>query len=294
MSMLMNAHPQVASVGELNNSIGALFKSGRINQYYCSCGVEITECKFWLDVREKCKKRGIELNLHDFQTNFNMGFGKTSNRLLFGHAVKYGSIEKTRNNILWMAPGSGHAIKKIIFRNLSVAEAVLDVTGKRIFFDASKDSTAAFYYAKNREKKFRFIHLVRDPRGVLNSFIKRHGDENYKKGIANWMGVHRAGLWLRDQINEHSYMVVRYEDLCLNMDETLKKVSQFLGVVPLNLIDIVNEQSHHIIGNQMRRSLIREIRLDEEWRERLTTSQLNECERVTGQLSKVFGYDGTT
>jgi hypothetical protein len=287
----MNAHPEVVSVGELINSIGAVSKRSKARKYPCSCGVEIKSCGFWQDVRNRCKEKGIAFDLHDFRTNLDMECGNVVNRFLFGALTRFKFVENARNNVLWDLPGLGHGIKRKIRRNIGIASAALDATGKRFFFDTSKEVTPAFFYAKSLKTGFKVVHLVRDPRGVLNSYIKRRGsDEASSEGIKNWVRVHSSGREIGKVVGASSYHLVKYEDLCNNPAEALKSICRFIGVKPMDLTAVANENIHHVIGNDMRRKALDGIRLDEKWRENLTRFQMDECERLAGQLAKECGY----
>lgn len=56
LSMLMNAHPDVASIGELGPAYGQYAENIRKEGYPCSCGREIKQCSFWEKIEDHCFK----------------------------------------------------------------------------------------------------------------------------------------------------------------------------------------------------------------------------------------------
>ncbi len=79
----------------------------------------------------------------------------------------------------------------------------------------------------------RFIHLVRDPKAVLNSFftLRRASDLNHHRVALAWRLGHSLRLARR---NRHRfgdrYLVVRYEDLALNLTREMERVRATLGI----------------------------------------------------------------
>ena len=65
LAMLLGAHPEVCSVGELKISPTAL---GDPRQYRCSCGQRITACTFWKHVGAAMKVRGHQFDVTNART----------------------------------------------------------------------------------------------------------------------------------------------------------------------------------------------------------------------------------
>lgn len=291
LSMLMNAHPQIASIGELDNSIGLLFKSGKFNKYDCSCGVDIKKCEFWKEVKNRCYGKNIELDLYDFKTRLDCKLGNNINRVLFGVPGKYAFMQKLRDSILWQIPHYKKMIDSAMHRQLGIAQAVLEVTSKKIFFDASKNIFRAFFLSKSSKVDFKLLHLVRDPRGVMNSYIKRKEDISLREIARSWMRINLAAMRLKASLPNDAYLLVHYEQLCKHPEDKLAEISCFIGVEPLDLMGRVNGQTNHIIGNEMRLRSFNGIKLDESWRQNLMPKQLEECMRITSNVCQTLGYE---
>jgi hypothetical protein len=77
-------------------------------------------------------------------------------------------------------------------------------------------------FANYPEAKVLFV--VRDGRDVAVSMRKRFGD--FETGLKRWVEDNRLGLMWRD---DPRVMMVRYEDLVKNYDETMPQICSFIG-----------------------------------------------------------------
>ena len=290
LSMLMNAHPQIVSIGELANSIGRIIQNGESDRYYCSCGEEIKECHFWRQVKHCCSEKDVYLDLHNFDTNLRSGFGNYADKILFCLPWILPITEVLRNEILWHSSFFKHMLTRIIDRNLIIARTVAGVANKKIFFDASKDPTLAFHYAKRLGTNFKLIHLVKDPRSVLYSCLKRNSGKDYMKYIKSWIKIHRSTLTLKQHLHSNAYLLVQYEKFCNDPSEIIGEICRFINVDPVDLLDAINVKPHHVIGNNMRRRPFNGIRIDDDWKKNLLPEQLADCTQETANISFILGY----
>ena len=291
LSVLVNAHPQVVSIGELANSIGALMKRGGNHGYYCSCGLEIRHCRFWENVTNLCLQNGIELDLHSFDTNLNFGHGKYINKMLFGIAKRFTSLETLRDRLLWMVPVFRNRITSLMHRNAILVQSILMAADKKIFLDASKDAKMAYYLTKNKNPDFKVIHLVRDIRGFINSCRKYLGEGYFEKALNNWLRVNQAALKIKSNLPSEAYLLVKYERLCNNTAETIEEICEFIGVNPVDLVTAAKGQQNHIIGNSMRLRPFNSIQVDEKWKKELPADYITECLKRSVLLRKEVGYE---
>jgi hypothetical protein len=77
----------------------------------------------------------------------------------------------------------------------------------------------------------RFIHIVRDGRAVASSFFRLEWGPNTPIEAARfWLEKITYGLAAENAIGSERIIRVRYEDLLLNMNETLERICDFLGI----------------------------------------------------------------
>ena len=289
LALLMDAHPKVVSIGELSNVIGTLFQSGRIDSYLCSCGVQIERCSFWQGVQERCAERGVDLDLHDFRTGFDSGLGDKADRLLYDALGDLWPLQAFLGCLLGLSPGYRRRVEQTATRNVMIAQAVCDTTGKSIFLDTSKSVGHAALMHRQGDLDFKMLHLVRDPRGVLNSYRKHRGDKAWQRATWHWKRVHLAARRLGSSLAEHAYLLVRYEDLCTRPEETLVEICRFLDVEEIDLVQEATGRQHHLIGNRMRLRAFSGLRLDEDWRRDLTPAELSQCMQIAGDVIGALG-----
>ena len=86
------------------------------------------------------------------------------------------------------------------------------------------------------------------------------------------------------------WIEVRYEELCADPVNTLKRLAAFLDLDPLQSRLDFRAQTQHVIGNGMRLDSTSEIRLDERWKEVLSNDDLKAFDSVAGKLNRSYGY----
>ncbi len=75
--------------------------------------------------------------------------------------------------ILCTWPAARRRWKALVARNEAFVESVLDVTGKEVFVDTSKDRLRVKALRNFSPFDVRAIHLIRDVRGVVASQLRR-------------------------------------------------------------------------------------------------------------------------
>ena len=100
----------------------------------------------------------------------------------------------------------------------------------------AKDPDILYYmeYLHQLFPKAKFVYMVRDARAVAYSMVNKvEKVKTFAKMIAyikTWNSLNTNFFFQCDNVGEKACMVVRYEDLILKTNETLRNVTQFLGV----------------------------------------------------------------
>jgi hypothetical protein len=257
LAFLLNAHPEVISVGEFAR-IGDLLPSRWIQKSdLCSCGKTFYYCSFWNSVLAGYAARGYGLEASDFFAN------KDVEGELPGEKLK------------------------------AFVEAVLDVTDTRVFVDASKFPIRVPALAQVEGLDFRIIDLYRDGRGVIHSWRKRLKTTPMKKVIQGWIKREKQRIAVMKDIPTERIFPLKYEELCMAPGEVLAKIFGFMGVDLDAKISLKfkSQVDHHIIGNPMRTRANEKIVLDEKWRRTLTQEELDLFKSVGGdEVNRQNGY----
>ncbi len=285
LSFLLGLHPRIATVGEMNGLISSVDP----NSYLCSCRQRILDCEFWKAVGAVMQKRGLEFDVTDFNMKCDLG-GPWLIRRLRMASFRNRTVDSIRDAIIQAFPKEKQSLKKLVERNAGFIEAVLEVTGRDIFVDSSKDRRRVSYLRTFSALDIRSIHLVRDVRAFVTSHLRR------KEGLS---APNVAKLWVKENkkierflatLPQGRWIRILYDDLCLDSQGTLNRLYHFCGVKPLVIKDF-RSGHHHIVGNPMRLSNSSEIKLDERWKAFLTSQQLREINAVAGALNRRYGHE---
>lgn len=140
----------------------------------------------------------------------------------------------------------------------------------------------------------KFIHIVRDGRGVASSILPLDWGPNTIDGAAEWWTESVAyGLAAESWAGGQRIVRVRYEDLILHFECTVKRLCSFLGLYyqPAMLMadgfkvpDYTTKQ-HSLIGSVPQASRVNA------WEGSLTERQIEIFEAIAGELLRYLGYE---
>ncbi len=287
LTFLLNTHPEIATIGELKGD------SMDVVNYQCSCGEPIGQCDFWNSVVRKMHEKGESFDLADkwTQCGYRVQNASFTNRLV---RTRHRSLpfELCRSVYMALSPANRRMFRRVNQTNVNFARTVFEITGKSVFLDSSKDAMRLKYLSRVDGLRVKAIHLVRDGRGGLLSFMKH---ENLSPEIATreWLRSHLEIREVMRSLDDDQKTVLKYEDMCNDTDATMERLFKFVGVDPAAGEKDYRAVDHHILGNAMRFGNSSEIRLDTKWVRELTDEQLATFERVGGWLNRQFGYDNS-
>jgi hypothetical protein len=281
--MLLNAHPEIATVSEMDGPNPRLTNT---KEYLCSCGALIHDCSFWAQVRQRMTERRFEFSTTDFKVAF--GDLNLRDRLRYG-SLGSNAPEAVRDTIERIIPSHRARLDRLVARNEALVHSILDVTGKQVFVDTSKNTRRFKYMSRHSSLDVRVVLLVRDARGSVVSQM-RHMDRSVEKSATAWTRGVAGIMRVWEKLPEHKRMILRYEDLCQNPQPTLQGLYRFFGVDPSFELDLAALPTHHIIGNSARLRAISQIRLDERWKRVLSPDQLETILQIAGHQNQSFGY----
>ena len=152
-------------------------------------------------------------------------------------------------------------------------------------------------YAQSFLKIFpeaQFIHIVRDGRAVAASIIPLDwGPNTIIKAARWWMRMTSFGLAAEAHLSPNQIMQVKYEELVLQPETTMRKVCQFLNIEFHNeMLDAVGftppaytNRQHQLVGLKPNATMATR------WRERLTARQIEIFEHQTRNFLHHLNYD---
>lgn len=274
VSFLLGHHPDIATIGERRKFVQKTH-GGNQTGVNCSCGKNFQECEMWMGIYNDLKS---EIGERAFIPDFT--FRYLSNKYFVNKALKkINEVLFTLNlgglfSLLWWN-------KKNMTYNLKLIKKILKYTDKTVFLDSSKLNDDIPFYLYDRNIDFRIIYLYKKPIAQIASNMK-HNRVSLDTGIEEFLNENLKYLNILNK-NSVKYIKVSYEELCVNTENTLKKILLWADLSDANLLRLAkNPITMHLMGNALLRNIPFEgIRLDEKWRERLSNLEKKEILKRT-------------
>jgi len=254
LGMLLDTHPDLMTVGEIIN-IGNWLKYDDV----CSCGQPISNCQIW---------KGLKGSISTFMQQ----------------QAAEGLPSKPRAFLPWLKL-SRREVESARF-DAEVFSVAREASRKKLLVDISKSPYRLLELERSGLFDIKVIHLVRDGRGCLHSYlkptkvpIKRIKRKIKKRGkrplrfLFRWASSNIFSWWLGLTHFRKKYVRIRYEDICSNPQQALDFLFQFLGQRPASgCFKQIADAKHHLIGgNRMRFSNLEQITLDDQWKTKSPT-----------------------
>jgi len=248
VSRIMGSSPNCFNVGEIYHLQDVL--SGKHKNSKCDDGEDLEKSEFWSDILNKIDLEELLQSKVGFLEKIALGF-----RIFFGLNVnsrKKGGLEDIK-------------LYKEVFKKKKKQK------NKEVKFlvESSKSLRRLIDLDNSKEIDLRIIYIVRDGRGVLNSFLKR--GKNIIVIFLNWFWLNLCIKKFIKKIPTNQKIEISYERLANDPGFFVKSVNEkFSTKVPeKNLVKKINaEKSKTFCGNPMRKKKIKEIRLDSSWKRR--------------------------
>ena len=306
LAMLLGAHPQACTAGELR-----LTNIGDPARYLCSCGEKIAQCSFWQSVTHRMQARGVaSFSPLNGGTGILDAPGPYAPRLL-APLHRGPALEMVRDVALGLSAGWRRHLRESQRRNALLLSVLHEITGAKVIVDSSKLPLRLKYLLPVPGIDVKVIRLVRDGRAVALTYTDewnfadasdptlRNGGtgvrcapprQNIAEGAREWRRSNESADCLVARLPREQWLQVRYEDLCSQPEAELRRICDFLGLAPEQVTLNFRARQQHVIGNGMRLDRTEVIRADERWREHLTAEALQSFDQVAGELNRRYGY----
>lgn len=288
LDRLLNLHPEVVGVGELRD----VWLRGPVENRPCGCGAAFRTCDFWNSVGQRA-------------------FGGWSLHPASSLASLRPKLDRPWHLPMLLRPelsrGYARRLRAYAGPLAHLYRAIADEAGARVVVDSSNIATNALLLRHVPGVDVRLVHLIRDSRGVVNSWRKQvprpgptdqvHGDQMPTYGVAGaclrYDGYNVVATWLRDF--GVPYLRMRYEDLVEDPDTQLARALQLAGLDPAACPRVghrVELGPHHSIDGNPSRLRHGEVtlRVDGDWSTTLPTPARWLTSAMTGPLLWRYGY----
>ena len=282
--------PDVIFVGELN-----FFWRRFAARELCSCHRPLPDCPFWSAVAGRAcghvspgRARALaELERHILRTQAPLGL------------VPARWPVRRATGVATMLAGRARLYR-----------AIAEVGGASWIVDAGKEPVFGSFLARADGVSFATVHLVRDPRGVAFSWLKRVRSDSEPTDMPRRPAAMTAVDWLLQNLMvqlslqrlSRAYVRVRYEDLVARPAGTVQRISRAAGLASTGRPGgpdgggPAGRGEHHLVaGNPGVRQLASggltlTLKLDDEWRTQLPRAERWVVTGVCASMMAAYGY----
>ncbi len=289
LDLLVGQLPDHCDVGELFY----MWQGGALRDQRCACGEPFSACPFWTAVGQQAFGGWDRIDVSEV-LRLQRSVDATSRLPL--HAMRR------------FLPGHRARTERYLELTRRVYRAVSEVSGARIVVDSTKRPSTAYLLAADPRIGLRVVQMVRDPRGVLNSWSREvplpenAGPRDHLKKrpmrqiVRRWVTVNAMIGRLANR--GVPLLVLRYEDLVTDPRAAMTSVLDLSGRIPgpddLSFIGpdgVRTGVSHAPTGGRVRfRSGPMALRLDEAWRRELPSSKQRLTSWLCRPLMRRYGY----
>lgn len=288
LDLMLGQLPGYCDVGELYY----LWTSGVVRNELCSCAVPFHECEFWQRVGKHAFGGWDQVDV-DRVLELQRAVD-TTGRLLRAAAIRSRRYDRDVDEYLgYLEP---------LYR------AVADAEGASVIVDSTKRPSTAYLLARSNHLDLRIVHLLRDPRGVVNAWRRKVAipegtgprphlkQRRMRQILRRWITVNVMidRLGSRGVRSER----IRYEDLVADPARWLR-VATSVTDVPAGEDELLflrdgsvrRAPSHTATGGRVRmRADPLRLELDERWREELPAWRQAVVRAVARPLMRRYGY----
>ncbi len=283
LSLVMDTHPKVVSDGDGINP--RVFRK-RPDQYPCSCGEAVINCRFWTRLVQSIQDAGFECSFQNWPLSH-----------IYPNELKHKLLTSYRSNLLFrcfhsmastLIPNHRKHIQNVNKINVAYVQAILAMTNSDVYFSQRKDLMSLQYLAKVPELDVKVVRMVRDVRAFVNS-SKRKG-RSIHDAIKTWKMYQLEADSLLKNFDSNKIFFLRYEDLCQDPTSCLRQLHEFLEIEIVKPPDVINPKDHHVLGNKMRLKPPFSIKLDEAWKSTLSKEEITQTLAEAGRINERLGY----
>jgi Sulfotransferase family len=279
LDLLLNGHSQILSLGEI-------VTLGR----YIALAKRTPQQSFQLSYSPSQmgkRKDWMEVESHPLDTPLWMEVRRCYE---YASAMPFEQIQLRHPRWSTLLLSWGEAdIEKWVRPHEILLSCIHRVSGSRILTDASKFSQRLYLLQRSGRFNIKVIHLIRNGRAVLNSYLRKYGD--FRIALRRWAGPTLMASYLHRQFKEANWMEIRYEDLSMAPTDTLKVLCTFLGIkFEAKMLDYQRHPYFGIGGNIMRDRKEQGISLDERWKHELSGKHKLLFTLTAGWLNRLYRY----
>ena len=288
LDRILGQIPGLWSVGEIVH----IWRRGVGDNQLCGCGEAFRTCPFWTRVGEEA--------FGGWDSVDNAAMLRLQNR-----------VDRHRYVPLMIAPWLSRRYRRDLERYAAqltkLYAAIQKVSGAHMIVDSTKHASYAFLLRNVDGLDLRIAHLARDPRGVAYSWTKQVAKPevtNRTEFMPQYSPARMSARWVVYNLLFHLLRLtgtrsvfVRYESLVRRPRRETARILALAEAVDRPDFGFIQDgtvelgPTHTVAGNPMRFKQGRlSLRLDEEWRRAMPSTQRVLVAAVTWPLMWLYGY----
>lgn len=239
LATVLNAHPNIHTMGEMHQFLKFL-KSN----IPCSCGLLLDECPFWGQILEQLKFSKEEIVLKHEEA----------------------SLNEQHRNIPGILIGKKRGKEYLETQNL-IFGTIQSLKPGEWLLDSSKYIARYLMLKKSKSHRIKGIYVVRDVRGVINSFSKKvQTPKSPASTLLYYMAINFFGqliCWLDKDV-----LKIKYEDFVAAPIPNAARIYSHIFESESNFKDMpsVFQIPHIIGGNRLKKHNSLVIKRDDVWK----------------------------
>ncbi len=281
LNLLLNGHSQIIGLSEIDK-LGRYLRKKPNNRQL--------KTDFWQDL-----KQGYEIAAGEPFTSIDIHWEAAS---IWGDK----NFRKKRKTIVSTLLNELTCRKKIrasdaqdfadwTQQNQYLFSCIAEKSGANILLDSSKKWQRLSLLNKSGCFNIKVIHLVRDGRAVVNSYIRRKYS-SFAPAFHNWIRKSIPPLYLQGEFEQSDWLRLYYEELVSQPEITLRKLCDFLKVdYEPKMLHYRQHLNIGLHGNKgVNKSQDEKIVLDHKWKRELSRLNLARFTLFGGWLNTYYGY----
>jgi len=243
LASLLGANKNITTVGEIHQYLEHV-----VEKKQCSCGKTLDKCDFWSEIHKNYIEKDFSI--------INSKLEKVESH----SRIPVSLCKKNKEYI---------EFQETLFKHIHQQHK------SKYYLDSSKFIGKALQLLKSDIFDVKIIYMIRDVRGVINSFSKKV--QTHKNPISTI--IYYSFINLTAQIVKWIFpkriMKLKYEDFVSQPEETITLISSFLNENLDDVTDIVKNEKHikmpHIIGgNRLKKQTKIKLRKDVSWQKNIS------------------------
>ncbi len=277
LSMLVCSHPNVIGFGDTYN-----YQFVNLHETRCTCGASPSfTCPVRIEIENQMKQRGADFEWLTSNPTPIFDFSRT-NKKAANLSRKAGWVPLCR-----ALPDTARLklFSRYYRENKIFMEAMASVGDYSHYFDGCK-TLLRLELLRTIFPETKVVHLIKNPNAYLHSYLKRK-KLGYRAIVNGWFRYNASAHGFRDLLGSERYLLVTFEELTKNPEESLQEIYRFIDVPERegSLDQWIEMNKIHVIGSETKNFFRQVDEKAPKWKTDLDREQLDYVAKRAAEAS---------